>query len=61
VKLFEGYCEPGDAARVEAFFRPKLKMLGGGELELSQTTEQIGVCAALKKVKGAEIVAALAS
>jgi hypothetical protein len=59
VKLFEGFCEPDDAARVDAFFQPKLKMLGGGELELSQTKEQIGVCAALKKAKSAEIMAAL--
>jgi aminopeptidase N len=59
VKLFEGYCEPADAARVDAFFQPKLKMLGGGELALAQTKEKIGVCAALKSAKGAEITAAL--
>ena len=61
VKLFEGYCGPEDAAKVDAFFEPKLKMLGGGELELSQTKEQIAVCAALKEAKGAEIVAALST
>ena len=61
VKLSEGYCNPDDAAKVDAFFQPKLKMLGGGELELSQTKEQIGVCAALKKAKGAEILSALSS
>ena len=61
VKLSEGYCQPEDAAKLEAFFRPKLTMLGGGELELSQTTEQIEVCAALKTAKGTEIVAALAN
>lgn len=60
VKLFEGYCEPADAARIDAYFQPKLKMLGGGELELAQTKEQIGVCSALKNAKGAEIVAAFA-
>jgi hypothetical protein len=58
VKLFEGYCEPADAARIDAYFQPKLKMLGGGELELAQAKEQIGVCSALKNAKGAEIVAA---
>ena len=61
VNLFEGYCEPADAAKVDAYFQPKLKMLGGGELELAQTKEKIGVCAALKRAKGAEIVAALAN
>jgi aminopeptidase N len=61
VKLSEGYCQPEDAAKVEAFFRPKLSMLGGGELELAQTTEQIAVCSALKTAKGTEIVAALAN
>jgi alanyl aminopeptidase len=61
VKLSEGYCQPEDAAKVEAFFRPKLSMLGGGELELAQTTEQIAVCSALKTAKGTEIEAALAN
>ena len=59
VKLFDGYCDPADAARVEAYFKPKLEMLGGGALELAQTQEKIRVCASLKKAKGAEIVAAL--
>jgi hypothetical protein len=60
LKLFEGYCEPADATRIDAYFQPKLKMLGGGELELAQVKEQIGVCSALKNAKGAEIVAAFA-
>jgi hypothetical protein len=59
VKLFEGYCDPADATRVDAYFQSKLKTLGGGELELAQTKEKIGVCASLKRAKSAEVVAAL--
>ena len=59
VKFFGGYCDPDDAAKVDAYFQPKLKMLGGGELELAQTKEKIGLCASLKSAKGAEIAAAL--
>ncbi len=60
VRMFEGYCGPGDAAQVEAFFRPKLEVIGTGGLELAQTEERIGLCSALKTAKGAEIRAALA-
>ena len=61
VRMFEGYCGAGDAAMVEAFFRPKLEAMGGGELELAQTEERIGLCSALRTAKGAEIQAALAN
>jgi hypothetical protein len=60
VRLFDGYCDADAAARVEAFFAPRLKELGGGELQLAQTEEQIRVCAALKHAKGTEIAAAFA-
>lgn len=59
INFFGGYCSPEAAARVEALIRPNLAVLGGGELELSQTRERIGQCAALKAAKGAEISAAL--
>jgi hypothetical protein len=61
VRIFEGYCGPGDVARIEAFFRPKLEAMGGGELELAKTEERIGLCSALKTAKGGEIQAALAN
>ena len=60
IKFFEGFCRKEDVARVEAFVRPKLAALGGGELELAQTKERIGLCVALKEAKGAEIAAVLA-
>jgi aminopeptidase N len=61
VSLFEGYCAPDAAANVSAFFQPRLKLLGGGELELAKTEERIRICAALKSAKGAEIAAAFAN
>jgi len=60
VSMFEGYCGPNDAATVDAFIQPRLRLLGGGELELAKTKEQIGLCSALKEAKGAEIAAAFA-
>ena len=61
VRMFAGYCDADAAARVEAFFTPRLKELGGGELQLAKTEEQIRVCAALKRAKGSEIAAAFAN
>lgn len=61
VVMFEGYCSTDEAANVEAFFRSKLEVMGGGELELAQTKERIGICAALKRAKGAEITAVFAN
>ena len=61
VDMFEGYCATDEAANIEIFFRPKLEAMGGGELELAQTKERIGLCAALKSAKGAEITAVLAN
>lgn len=60
VSVFDGYCAAEDIAKVDAFVKPKLQTLGGGELELTQAKERIGQCVALKKAKGAEIAAALA-
>jgi hypothetical protein len=40
--------------------RPNLAILGGGELELSQTKERIGQCAALKEARGSQIAAVMA-
>ncbi len=57
--LYARSCDTEDIAKVEAFIRPKLAMLGGGELELEQTKQRIKLCAALKSAKGAEIAAAL--
>ncbi len=59
IDFFGGYCSPDAVARVEALIRPNLATLGGGELELAQTKERIGQCAALKAAKGSEISAAL--
>ena len=59
IRLFDGYCSPGDVERVDAYMKPKLKMLGGGELELARAEERIGQCVALKTAKSAEISAAL--
>jgi aminopeptidase N len=60
IHMFDGYCSKEDIAKVDAFVKPKLAMIGGGELELAQAKERIGQCAALKDAKGAEIGAALA-
>jgi aminopeptidase N len=60
VRLFDGFCDADAAAKVERFFKPRLKELGGGELQLAKTTEQIRVCAALKSARGSEIAAAFA-
>lgn len=60
IAFYNGYCTPADAARVEALVRPNLAVLGGGELELSQTKERIGQCAALKDARGEQIAAVLA-
>uniref|UniRef100_UPI0013D9F902 ERAP1-like C-terminal domain-containing protein n=1 Tax=Sandarakinorhabdus rubra TaxID=2672568 RepID=UPI0013D9F902 len=60
IGFFDGYCSSDAIARVEGLIRPNLAILGGGELELAQTMERIGQCAALKAAKGAEISAVLA-
>jgi hypothetical protein len=60
INFFDGYCSRDAITRVEGLIRPNLATLGGGELELAQTKERIGQCAALKEAKGAEISAALA-
>ncbi|MDR6786924.1 aminopeptidase N [Sphingomonas sp. BE138] len=57
--LFAGYCSADKAAAVEALFRPKLAVLGGGELELGQSLDAIRQCVALKDAKGAEIESVL--
>lgn len=59
VSAFDGLCATGDVARIDAFIKPRLKELGGGEMELSQTKERIAGCAALKSAKGGEITAVL--
>ncbi len=56
--LYARACSREDIARVDAFIRPKLDALGGGELELEQTKQRIKLCAALRSAKGAEIAAA---
>lgn len=60
IGFFDGYCSRDAITRVEGLIRPNLAILGSGELELAQTKERIGQCAALKEAKGAEISAALA-
>ena len=57
--LFARSCSTEDIAKVEAFIRPRLAILGGGELELEQTKQRIALCAALRNAKQAEIAAAL--
>ena len=59
INFYGGYCTPAAADRVEALVRPNLKILGGGELELSQTKERIGQCVALKAARGDQIAAVL--
>src|SRR5690606_3477473 len=53
--LFARSCATEDIAKVEAFIRPRLATLGGGELELEQTKQRIALCAALRKAKQGEI------
>ncbi len=60
IGFYDGYCSAPDSDKVEALIRPNLGVLGGGELELAQTKERIGKCAALKAAKGPEIAAVLA-
>jgi hypothetical protein len=60
LRIFDNECSAGDLAKVDAYIQPKLKTLGGGDLELAQAKERIGQCVALKSAKGAEIGAALA-
>lgn len=61
VGMFESYCRAGEADEIEAFFRPRLEAMGGGELELAQTEERIRLCAALRTAKSGEIAASLAN
>jgi aminopeptidase N len=60
IRIFSGECSAGDADKVDAWVKPKLAELGGGDLELEQAKERIGLCVALKNAKSAEISAALA-
>jgi len=57
--LFDSDCSESDIEKVDAWARSKLKLLGDAQLELAKTKERIGVCAALRHAKGAEIAAAL--
>ncbi|PZN94932.1 MAG: peptidase M1 [Alphaproteobacteria bacterium] len=61
IGLYRGYCDTAAIGRIEAMVQPKLKTIGGGELELSQTKEQVAQCAALKAAKGDEISRVLAT
>lgn len=60
IRFFGGYCTQNDIARVDSIVTPKLKELGGGDLELAQAKERIGLCAAFKTAKGKEIAQVLA-
>jgi aminopeptidase N len=59
--LFGDECTGEAIARVDAWAQAHLSALGGGQLELAQTKERIGVCAAVRQGKGAEIAALLDS
>jgi aminopeptidase N len=59
ITMSGGYCASEDADRVDAFFRPRLKDLGSGALELAETEQRIRLCAALSHAKAGEIAAAL--
>jgi hypothetical protein len=61
IELFDGSCDSGDVARLDRLIAPRLAEIGGGELELAQTKERIGLCVALKQAKGAEIAKVLAN
>jgi aminopeptidase N len=60
IDIFRDYCSAGDIARADAYVKPKMQTLGGGELELAQVKERIGLCVALRNAKGNEIEAVLA-
>ena len=60
VGLFGVYCSQDALARIDRIVVPELKTMGGGELELAQTRERVGLCMALKEAKGAEIAKELA-
>jgi hypothetical protein len=61
IELFDGSCDSGDVARLDRLIAPRLAEIGGGELELAQAKERIGLCVALKQAKGAEIAKVLAN
>jgi hypothetical protein len=60
IRMFNNKCGVDDAAKVDEFIKPKLQEIGGGELELAQAKERIGLCVAVKSAKGAEIGSVLA-
>jgi hypothetical protein len=55
------YCSEDKARAVDAALRPKIAVVGGGELDLERSLAGVRQCAALRAAKGAEISAALAS
>jgi aminopeptidase N len=57
--LFGEECSETAAAKADAWAHAHRQALQGGELELAQTKERIGVCASLRRAKGAEIAALL--
>jgi aminopeptidase N len=59
--LFGDECSGDSIARADRWAQEHLKALNGGDLELAQTKERIGVCVALRQAKGAEIATVLSS
>jgi aminopeptidase N len=59
IHIFDGYCAQGDVARIDAFIEPRLKLIGGGGLEIAQTKERVALCVALRNAKANEIAAVL--
>jgi hypothetical protein len=55
------YCSSAKAGEVEAALRPRLAVVGGGELDLNRSLGGIRQCAALREAKGAEISRGLAA
>jgi alanyl aminopeptidase len=49
-----GFCDAAHAARLEAFFRPRVANLSGGPQTLATTLEEIGLCAARLSAQGAD-------
>jgi hypothetical protein len=54
------YCSEDKARVVDAALRPKIAVVGGGQLDLERSLAGIRQCAALRAAKGAEMSAALA-
>ena len=51
IRIGSDYCDEGNRAEVEAFFRPRAEKAYGGERVLDATLEQIDLCIAARKAQ----------